>query len=108
MDLIFYFLPSAVIKFSWSFLGKDLSSKIWAVLGRNTRFLRNLFDYFESNHFYEWLEIKPACNYANSEKMSNALWEADYSCLDTLVRYSNQQLMGVVHAHWEERMPLTR
>lgn len=74
MDLIFYFLPSAAIKFRWSFLGKDLSSKTGAVSGTNTRFPHDLFDYFESNRFYEWLEIQPAHNYANRKKKKKKRW----------------------------------
>lgn len=89
MDLIFYFLPSAVIKFRRSFLGKDLSSETRAVVGVQTRSLRNLFDYFESNRSCERTEIKPAYDYANRKKMSDALREAGYSFLDTLARNSN-------------------
>lgn len=96
MDLIFSFFTFGRNKISPEFLGKDPSRKTRAASGTNARSPRDLSAYFESNRFYEWLEIKPAHNCANGKeetkqtnKMSNALWEADYRCLDTLARNSN-------------------
>lgn len=95
MDLLFFnffFLPSAVIKFSWNFLGKDLAEKTWGSLVRDRicEFLCNLFDYFERDNFCEWGETQPAYDYSEWKKMSGTQWAADYSALDTLVHCSNQ------------------